>query len=79
MVELLACSYSVSHAVLLMRKGHLVLCLLGVLGTRGLILVQEVVSGIAREPLRELGKLLSEAVDRLLVHVGLSNEFGERG
>ena len=49
---------------------------LDVLGTRLLVLGAEELCAVAAEPRAELGEFLLEAGDRLLVHVGLRDDFG---
>ncbi len=56
----------------------LVLRLIDVLRVGGLVLGDEVVLRVSGQPVRDLGHLLSQAVDRLLIHVGLGHELGER-
>lgn len=58
------------------RSIVLVLGLLGILGIRALVLADKVGAGILLKPDTKLAELLTQAVDRLLIHVGLGNEFG---
>jgi hypothetical protein len=51
--------------------------LLDVLGAGGLVLADEVLGDVPREPVGKFEKFFTEAVDGLLIHVGLRNEFGE--
>ena len=55
-----------------------VLSFLNVLGVWSLVLRNEVVVDVAGQPDGELGHLLAQAVDRLLVHVCLSDELRQR-
>lgn len=50
--------------------------LIDILLAGSLVLADKVRGRVAAKPRRELGQLLAEAVDRLLVHVGLRNELG---
>ena len=50
--------------------------LLDILLACGLVLGGEEAGGVLAEPLRQLGEFLAEAVDGLLVHVGLGDELG---
>lgn len=59
------------------RASSAVLGLIAVLGIGDLVLGEEVLLRVLGQPVGDLGHLLAEAVDRLLVHVGLSNEFCE--
>ena len=43
-----------------------------------LVLVHEVLNCVAAEPVGDLGELLAETVDRLLVHGGLGDQVRER-
>ncbi len=51
--------------------------LLDVFGSWCFILANEVVARITSKPVREGCKLDAKTVDRLLVHVGLSDQFGQ--
>lgn len=51
--------------------------LLDVFHTGSLVLVDEILSYITAKPDGDLGQLLTKAVNRLSIHVGLCNEFGE--
>lgn len=42
------------------------------------VATDEIFSSILRQPGRELGELLPKAINRLLIHVGLCNEFRKR-
>ena len=42
-----------------------------------LVLANEILGRVTAEPVGELDELLAEAVDGLLVHVGLGDEFWE--
>lgn len=53
-------------------------CLLNVFRTRGLVFLCEVLGDIFAKPDGQLDQLLAETIDRLGVHVGLSDDLGQR-
>lgn len=57
--------------------GFLTARLVRVVGTRVDVFAEEVLASPLLEPVGEFGQLLSQAADRLCVHVGLSNELGK--
>ena len=56
-------------------KKHSRTGLLNIILARGLVLGDEVLRGIPGDEVGEFRQFLPEAVDRLLVHVGLGNEL----
>ena len=54
-----------------------ILRLLGVFLARSLILVDKIIGGVSSEPVSQFRELFTEAVDGLVVHIGLSNQLGE--
>ncbi len=51
--------------------------LLDIFRTGSLVLIDEVFRNITAKPDGDLGQLLTKAIDRLSIHVGLSNELRE--
>jgi hypothetical protein len=51
--------------------------LLDVLGSGGLVLADEILGDVPREPVGEFEEFLAKPVDGLLIHVGLGDQLGE--
>lgn len=67
--------FATQHAMRLYARLLNTSSLLNIVLTGCLVFADEVGDSVLAQPVRHLGELLTETIDRLKVHVGLRNEF----